>query len=251
MSENQKVSVIMPMYNSSNTIQRAASSVLQQDYQDLELLIIDDGSSDNSVTLANELCKKDKRVKVFQLEKNQGAAVARNKGIQNATGRYIAFLDSDDLWYSNKLSKQIDYINAHQIGFVCSAYHVVDANDKQVATFVPPDKASYRDLLRTCSVGCLTALYDTNVFGKTLMPVIKRRQDYALWLDLLRSGEFCYGIKEPLAAYKVGTASLSNNKFKAARYQWTVYREVEKLPLLNSCYYFVTYCVNGLLKYRN
>lgn len=245
------VSIVTPVFNASKSLKKTVTSVREQTFSDWELLLVDDYSQDNSSEIARDFAKQDSRIKVFQQTENKGAAAARNLAIENASGRYIAFLDSDDSWLPEKLERQLDYMERNKVGFVCSGYSVVNVEGKKVAEFMPPKTANYYDLLRTCSVGCLTAMYDTHVFGKVFMPLIKRRQDYGLWLELLRNGGECHGLQEALAHYSVGGGSLSQNKFKAAKYQWTVYRDVEKLSLLPACYYFVTYCVNGLLKYRN
>jgi len=245
------VSIVTPAFNASKSIAKTVASVQAQSYSDWEMIIVDDCSTDGTYQLALNLSQHDERIKVHQLKTNQGAAAARNLAIEQAKSRYIAFLDSDDRWLPKKLETQLGYMENNNAAFVCSGYDVVNVDGTKIAEFMPPKRASYYDLLRTCSVGCLTAMYDTQVFGKVMMPLIKRRQDYGLWLELLRKGGECHGIQEVLAQYSIGGGSLSQNKFKAARYQWYVYRQVEKLPLLRSCYYFVTYCVNGLLKYRN
>lgn len=245
------VSIITPAFNAREFIESAIESVKAQTVENWEMIIVDDCSQDDTFDFVTQLALHDSRIRVFSLSSNQGAAAARNLAIGKATGRFIAFLDSDDCWYPEKLETQLNYMQRTSASFVCSGYRVVNRDGAAIAEFMPPETATYHDLLRTCSVGCLTAIYDTEKFGKVLMPLIKRRQDYGLWLDLLRKGGECHGIQEILGEYRIGGSSLSNNKFKAAQYQWIVYREVEELSLIKSCYYFVNYCVNGLLKYRN
>lgn len=247
---NDLVSVIMPSYGSEKFISKSIDSVLLQTYDNWELIIIDDCSPDESNKIIKEYLSKDSRIKFVKLEKNSGVAVARNKGIEIAKGRFIAFLDSDDLWLPEKLEKQINFMKYHDLAFTYSSYMLIDETDKNIGEFIVKPKISYSSMLKTCSVGCLTAIYDSNKLKKVYMPLILKRQDYGTWLKILKNIKTTKGILEPLAIYRIRSNSLSSNKLKASVYQWKIYREVEKLDIFRSLYYFINYAINGFLKYR-
>lgn len=242
------VSIIMPSYNTGQFIKETISSVLAQDYLKWELIIVDDNSSDDSVAVIKSLLKEDARIQLIQNDTNLGAAVSRNLAIEKAQGRFIAFLDSDDLWSSNKLSKQITFMLDNNYCFTYAAYDKIDEEGNPIGHIDVPKKSSYKSLLRTCSIGCLTAIYDTLTLGKIYLPLIRKRQDYGLWLRILKKIDFAYGYEDTLAKYRVRTNSISSNKFSAANYQWKIYREVEKLSLVSSLYHMLTYTLNGIWK---
>ena len=242
------VSIITPSYNSSLLISNTIISVLAQTFQEWEMIIVDDCSSDNSIEVIQSFIDKDPRIKLIQLNDNSGAAVARNAAIEAAQGRYISFLDSDDAWLPNKLEKQIAFMQENSYPFTFAAYDQVNEFDEVFGHVGVPSKVSYSDLLKSCSIGCLTAIYDTEYFGKVYMPLIRKRQDLGLWLRLLKKTEYAYGLNETLGLYKVRPDSISANKKSAALYTWRLYRDVEKLNLLLASYYFSQYAVRGLLK---
>ncbi|XKE47247.1 glycosyltransferase [Halomonas organivorans] len=245
------VSVITPMHNASKFISTNIESVLTQTYSDWELIIIDDGSTDSSAEIAEAFSLQDSRIQLIRLEGNNGAAVARNRGIRLARGRYIAFLDSDDAWEPHKLESQLAFMKASEAALVFSAYRKVDEAGRELGVVGVPERAGYRDLLKTNYIGCLTAMYDTRRLGKVEMPLIRKRQDLALWLKILKlSGEPAWGQPEVLATYTVRAGSVSSNKQQAAAYQWRVYREVEALSLPACGYYFAQYALRGLLRSR-
>lgn len=244
------VSIITPSYNSSKFAAQTIESVLAQTYPHWEMIIVDDVSPDNSNTIIEEYVRKDSRIKLIKLERNSGPAVARNRGIEEATGRYIAFLDADDLWLPEKLEKQLVFLDQHNLAFTYSSYHLIDEEGAALGTFITKKSISYSGMLKTCSVGCLSAIYDTQKLGKVFMPNILKRQDYGLWLKILKEIQTTKGILEPLAIYRILKNSVSSNKFKAAQYQWKIYREVENLKLIKSSYYFIQYAINGILKYK-
>ncbi len=243
------VSVITPSYNSSRFIVEAIESVLAQNYKNLEMIIVDDCSTDNSEEIIENFVNKDERIKFIKMEKNSGPAIARNRAIKEAQGRYIAFLDSDDLWMSNKLEKQIEFMKEYNLAFTYSAYKLIDEENNDLGTFTPREELSYEDILKTNDIGCLTAIYDTQQLGKVYMPNILKRQDYGLWLRILKQIGKTKGILAPLAIYRLRKNSVSSNKLKSAFYQWKIYREIEKLDFFKSSYYFFHYAKNGLLKY--
>ena len=245
------VSIITPAHNAESSIRHCVSSVLRQGFQDWELIVIDDASTDATGDLAQDHASRDARVRLISLATNGGAAVARNAGIRQARGRYIAFLDSDDAWDSHKLESQLAFMQAREAALVFSAYRKVDDAGRELGVVGVPERAGYRDLLKTNYIGCLTAMYDTQRLGKVEMPLIRKRQDLALWLKIIKlTGEPAWGQPEVLATYMVRRGSVSADKQSAAAYQWRVYREVEALSLPISGYYFAQYAVRGLLRSR-
>lgn len=241
------ISIITPLYNASRFIEQTIRSVISQSYTNWEMIIVDDCSDDGSYEIAQSWAEQDPRVKVFRLPGNSGPAIARNKAIEMAQGRYIAFLDSDDLWMPQKLEKQLMFIRKNDLAFTYTSYGRISEQDRNIGTTHAPVSVQYEDLLKTCPIGCLTVMYDSHALGKQFMPIINKRQDYALWLKLLKITDRAYGLNEVLAEYRVRTESVSSNKFHAASYQWLVYREFEKLPLLKSIYVFSYYAAYGVL----
>jgi glycosyltransferase involved in cell wall biosynthesis len=244
------VSIITPSHNADTFISHCIESVLAQSFKDWEMIIVDDLSTDNSVSIINSYVQKDKRIKLIQLEKNSGPAIARNRAIEEAKGNYIAFLDADDLWIPEKLEKQLIFMREHNLAFTYSSYHVINEDGEHLTTFQTKEQVTYNSLLKTCSIGCLTAIYDVEKLGKIYMPNMKKRQDYALWLDIFKRIDHAKGLMEPLAYYRVGQTSVSSNKFTAATWQWKIYRDIEKLNLFKSIYFFIHYIYYGLKKYR-
>jgi len=242
------LTVVTPSYNVSTFIIKTINSVISQENVDWELIIVDDCSTDNSVEIINSFVEQDSRIKLIQLSENSGAAVARNTAIEAAQGRYIAFLDSDDIWLSNKLEQQINYMQSNEIAFSYSAYEKIDEVGRVIGNVGVPDKLGYTDLLKVCSVGCLTAIYDTRMLGKVYMPLIRKRQDLGLWLRILKKIPYAYATPGVLAQYRVRDDSISANKKVAAQYTWKLYREVEGLNFLRASYYFTHYAVNGVLR---
>lgn len=245
-----EVSIIMPTYNSSAYIDQTIRSVLDQSFPKWELIIVDDGSQDETPGILAEYSSRNGRIKTIFNKQNMGPALSRNAGIRESTGRYITFLDSDDFWEKDFLSEMYRFIVQNNYVFVFSSYNRVNENGEFIDTFNVPFKVSYKSLLKTCPISCLTAIYDSEKIGKLYMPDIKKRQDYALWLDILKLVDFAYGYQKPLASYRIRKGSVSNNKFRVVKYQWSIYRDHEKLSVLVSLYYLVNYAVFGLLKYR-
>jgi glycosyltransferase involved in cell wall biosynthesis len=249
--KNDLVSIITANYNCENFIDDTIKSVLKQTYKNWEMIIVDDLSTDNSIKIIENYIKEDNRIKLIKLKENSGAAVARNRAIEEAKGRYIAFLDSDDLWEKTKLEKQLAFMQENSYDFTYTNYNLVDeSNSRYGNTFKAKKESSYHDLLKTCSIGCLTVIYDTENLGKVTMPLILKRQDYGLWLKILKKIDKAYCLDESLAVYRTRQNSISSNKLKASQYQWKIYREVEKLNIFRSIYYFLYYAYNGLKKYK-
>lgn len=242
------VSIITPLYNSSEFLEQTIQSVVSQTYQSWEMIMVDDCSTDNSLEIAQRYAAKDKRIKIIRLDHNSGPAVARNRAIEAAAGRYIAFLDSDDQWVSHKLETQVNFMRARDIAFSYTAYEKLNECGELVGIIGVPSKVSYHDLLKVCSIGCLTAMYDTHKIGKVYMPLIRKRQDLGLWLRILKTEQYAYGIQEVLARYQMRSNSISANKRSAAQYTWRLYRDIEKLNFFIASYYFMHYAVNGVLR---
>ncbi|MBU2971764.1 glycosyltransferase [Pseudoalteromonas sp. C2R02] len=243
---NNLVSVIMPTYNSSKTLFASVQSVLSQIYTDWELLIVDDCSSDNTWNLIQELADSDSRIKVFQNESNLGAGGSRNKAIEQAKGRYIAFLDSDDKWCEHKLEKQITFMKENKVAFSYTGYQKFNSEGLQ-GKVIPPEFATYKKLLVSNYIGCLTVIYDKFILGKHYMPLIRKRQDFGLWLKLLKQCGNAQGIPEILAYYSVDTG-MTQNKFNILKWQWIFYRNELNLSFIKTAYIFPIYAYKGIFK---
>lgn len=242
------VTIVTPSYNAEKYLSHTLDSILGQTFKNWELLVVDDCSPDNANKLIESYALKDSRIKLIKLTENSGAAVARNKAIELALGRYIAFLDSDDRWLPEKLEKQLSFMQNNDVAFSYTAYEKLDEKGDPAGTVGVPDRVGYTDLLKVCSIGCLTAMYDTKALGKAYMPLIRKRQDLGLWLRLLKQTPYAYGMNEVLAQYQLRSDSISANKLSAAQYTWRLYRDVEKLNLAKAIYYFVHYAINGVLR---
>ena len=247
--QDQKVSVLMPVYNAATTMEQSVASVLAQAHCNWELLIVDDASQDGSNAVAQSLAETDSRIKIHTLPHNQGAAAARNHGLAQASGRYIAFLDADDLWHPEKLSRQLAFMDARKAAISFTRYLRMAENGAQTEDVRAQSILSYGQLLQRNVMGCLTVIYDTQLLGKVPMPDLTRQQDYALWLKLVKAAGGADGLDEALAIYRIGRGTLSSNKAGAARDIWRIYREEEGLGLVSSAWYFAHYAFYGL-RYR-
>lgn len=226
MNDYGLVSIITPCYNSADYIGQMIESVLRQTYTHWELLITDDCSTDESVSIVRSYAEKDNRVKLFQLEKNSGAGVARNKSIEMAEGRFIAFLDSDDRWMAEKLEKQLAFMQEQDCALSYTAYLLCDDENRQKGIIVGRKKETFFSMLCDDGIGCLTAIYDTEKVGKVFMPQLRKRQDWGLWLTIMKRCRVAYGLKEPLAIYRLRSGSISHNKRSLVRFNIAVYRVV-------------------------
>jgi teichuronic acid biosynthesis glycosyltransferase TuaG len=247
---NQKdlVSIITPSYNSARFVQDTLNSVLNQSYQNWEMIIVDDVSSDDSIEVIKKFTEKDNRIKLIQLENNSGAAVARNKAIEMAKGKYIAFLDSDDLWKPEKLEKQIQFMKDNNSLLSYSNYTLIDEEGKDLNIIKKPiSKITYKEQLKENQIGCLTAIYDQEKLGKIYMPLIRKRQDYGLWLNILKKIEHADKIDEVLAIYRIRKSSISSNKIEMLKYNFDLFNKHQKLSKLKSFYYL---CWNIYRKIR-
>lgn len=235
------VSVVMPAYNCEKYISDAVDSVIDQTVSDWEIQIVDDCSTDNTYETLKPYLESNNRIYYYCLKKNSGPQVARTEAIRRAQGKYIAFLDSDDIWDPQKLEKQVDFMECNKINFSCTAFEQMDECGKKKNTaFFPPPKCDYKKMLQLSNpIGNTTVMYNQEVLGKYEVPNIKKRNDFALWLKILRDAEYCYGLQEILAFYRVRSNSVSSNKLAQAKYHWQLYYNVEKLGVLRSLYYML------------
>lgn len=244
-----KVSIILPTFNSEKFIFHTIKSVINQTYQVWELIIIDDNSTDNSVDIILSFMELDNRIMLFRNEKNLGAAFSRNLGINNSSGRFIAFIDSDDIWYSNKLEIQIDFMIRNNYPISFTEYSLIDESGKSLnKTIKTVIKIDYKGYLKNTIIGMSTSMIDSTITGSFQFINIRTRQDTYLWISLLKRGIIAYGIDIPLVEYRVRANSISANKIKAAQRVWHIYYKIEKLGLFNSIYYFVLYGYNAIKK---
>jgi teichuronic acid biosynthesis glycosyltransferase TuaG len=244
------ISVVVPTYNAESFVSAAIQSVLDQTFKNLELVIIDDASADGTPGLVAGLASKDARIVFERFSVNQGSAAARNRAMALSHGRYVAFLDSDDLWEPNKLERQMAFMEAQGAGFCYTGYRVISREGEELDVISSiPSRLGYSDYLKNTVIGCSTVMLDRERVGDVRFPDIRTRQDFALWLSLLRAGHTAYGLDEILTSYRINPNSISRNKRKAAMQVWHVMRRNERLPLLKATWYFGNYAVRGLLKH--
>lgn len=239
----------MPSYNSEEFIEESIKSVINQEYKNWELIISDDNSTDKTIQIVESIQATDLRIKFLKSKKNRGPAVARNSAIKRAKGRYIAFLDSDDLWSKDKLSKQIKFMKDENVALCYGRYNSIDEQGN-VLNKAPrlPSKIDYNSLLCNQVIGCLTAVYDSNLCGKVYMPLIKKRQDFGLWLKLLKKVGYAHCCDSVIGTYRVRKNSVSSNKFVAVYYTWKLFTEVEHLSPIKAGYCIVAYVLQKIIR---
>ncbi|HDR7367087.1 glycosyltransferase family 2 protein [Bacillus toyonensis] len=247
---NTMISIIIPTYNAERFILNTINSVKTQTYKNWEIIIIDDCSSDKTLQIVKEQQAIDKRIRIIKLKNNSGAAIARNTGINSSKGKYVAFLDSDDLWLPEKLEKQLAFMQENDIAFSFTSYQIINQDGTPTDKFVHvPEKINYNGLLKNTIIGCLTVMIDVEKLGKIQMPNIRTRQDTATWLKILKQGHYAYGLDEVLSKYRKVENSISSKKFKMAKMNWKLYREIEGLSIPRSAWCFVNYSLNGIIKH--
>ncbi|MFJ7856142.1 glycosyltransferase family 2 protein, partial [Peribacillus frigoritolerans] len=225
---NDLISIITPTYNSGKFIVETIDSVIKQTYQNWEMIIVDDCSNDNTKELVGKYTEQDNRIKYHLLEKNSGAAIARNKAMELASGTYIAFLDSDDLWNEDKLERQLSFMKDNNYYFTCTAYEQVDEEGKPLnKTINTKIKTNYNGVLLNCPVGNSTVMYNVKKLGKFMVPNIRKRNDDALWLQILKKEKYIYGMHDVLMKYRLRRNSISSNKVELIKYHWYLYRKIE------------------------
>lgn len=238
------VSVITPTYNAELFISATIDSVRAQTYSNWELVIVDDASKDTTVDILKKYAAADDRIKFSILETNSGAAIARNTAIENASGSYIAFLDADDLWMPEKLSKQITFMQEKDIQVCFSSFELMDEAGKSLGKMVKAlPKVDFSKMLKSNYVGNLTGIYNAETLGKVYMPNIRKRQDWALWLTLIKKVGYAYSIEEPLAKYRLRENSISSNKLNLLKYNYTIYRKALKFGAFKSSLYLIRFLI--------
>ena len=235
----------MPAYNSGRFIEQSIRSVLSQTYTDWELLIVDDCSTDDTTSIVASF--KDKRIHYQRNEHNMGAALSRNKAIQAAKGKYIAFLDADDKWLPTKLEKQVGFMQNNNIPMSYTAYYVQHPTHTDYCIHQCPTTQNYYQLTKWNRIGCLTVMYDREQIGTIQIPHIDKRNDYALWLTILRKGYTAHGIQEPLAIYRSHNGVSKGNKLAFLKYHYQMFHHIlgynscmaGVLTIRNSIFYFI------------
>ena len=246
------VSIITPCYNGAKYISETIESVLSQTYKDYEMIIVNDGSKDNSEEIINEYLKKDSRIKYIK-QANAGAAAARNNGIRNAEGQYIALLDADDVWHNDFLEKQIKFLKDNNAVVVCSAYERMDENSNTIGKITKPKKIiTSKDMHRLNHIGCLTGLYDCKKYGKVYLreELGSIRDDYAYWIDIVEKENKAYGNQEALARYRVLSNSTTGNKKKLIKKQYIFYRTYLKQNPIVALKNLLVWGIRGLIVFR-
>ncbi len=244
------VSVVTPAYQSGRFIGATIGSVIAQTFPDWEMVIVDDCSRDDTGAIAAEFARRDARVRFVRNEANRGPGPTRNEALRRARGRWVAFLDADDLWDAEKLERQVAFMQRGGHAFSYTGYRVLSEDGRLVGAVrhLPP-RQGYRDMLKDTSVGCLTVMLDRARVGAVEFPPYRRNQDNALWLKILRGGIVAHGLPDTLASYRLVGTSNTSNKLRAARAVWDVYRDQERLPLVPATWYFANYAWRGFRKH--
>lgn len=248
MSSAPLVSIITPARNAARTIVETIDSVTAQSWQAWEMLVIDDASSDETRAIVAHQANQEPRIHLLPLARQGGAAQARNAGLAAARGRFVAFLDADDLWMPGKLTRQLDFMQSGGYALSCTAFRRIPSEGGQPGRLIQvPDRLTYEGLLKNTAIASVTAMVDRDQTGAISFPEVNH-EDYALWLSLLKRGLAAGGLNEDLARYRFARDSLSGNKLRSALWVWQVYREVEQLGLLKSSWCLANYGLNALRK---
>lgn len=246
-----KVSVITPAYNATPYLEETVKSVQAQTFVDWEMIIVDDCSKDETYSLARRLAETDDRIKVFQNEKNSGVAATRNKALDAATGEYIAFLDSDDLWLPKKLDKQVAFMEKGQYVLTYTNYQKFDSEtgERKDKIIRAPAKMTAKRIYGDTSIGCLTVMVNRKLSGPFHMPQLSHTEDNITWQEILARGYTAYRLDDVLSLYRAGNTSLTSGKKSAAKQQWSTYRDYYKFSVLKSAYYFTQYAFRAVKKH--
>ncbi|WP_128926870.1 glycosyltransferase family 2 protein [Bradyrhizobium guangxiense] len=244
------VSIITPSWNVERFIEETVASVQAQTFGDWELLIADDCSTDRTPAIVAEIGARDPRVKLIRMPKNGGPALARQAAIDKAEGRYLAFLDSDDLWLPTKLEHQLAFARDKRAALSYTAFRRIDEANTMAGRLIEvPAELSYDQLLKNTSIATLTALVDREISGPVAM-TNEGYDDFCLWLSILRRGHIAHGLNEDLARYRVRGSSVSSRPVRSAKWVWNIYRNIEQLPLLKSAWCFGHWGARAWLKRR-
>lgn len=251
LNEKTLVSIIMPAYNAEKTIGAAIESVLSQTYQNFELIVVNDFSTDSTANIVKNFIKKESRIRLLSHKYNQGVSLTRKHGVEAATGDWIAFLDSDDAWQPQKLAKQValQQETNGQLFFTGSAF--MNANGDRIDWVLHvPRTISYRQLLKQNLISNSSVLIKKDAYLRCALIGDDMHEDFACWLCFLHEGNVAYGIDEPLLIYRLSAKSKSGNKFKAAKMNWNTYKAIG-LNFVQKIYYMSWYIFKGLMKYKN
>jgi teichuronic acid biosynthesis glycosyltransferase TuaG len=247
---NETVSAIIPVYNASRYVGGAIESALRQTYGSMEVVVVDDCSTDGSREIISWYASKDDRVVCHLQERNQGVAVARNVGLDVASGRYVAFLDSDDIWRPEKIARQVELMRSTGAGICFTAIEIVDEENRLIkGKRHVKARIGYRFLLRNTMIATSSVMVDRNIVGRFHMPLARSGQDYATWLLLMRSGLDAYGIDEPLVRYRRIARSLSANKWDSVKQVWRIQTEQEGISRLNAAINVLFFAYNAFKKH--
>ncbi|MBO5975889.1 MAG: glycosyltransferase [Oscillospiraceae bacterium] len=245
------VSVIMPAYNASQYIAKSISSVQAQTFTNWELIVVDDYSSDNTVEIVNGFLRDDSRIRLYRNAQNMGVAKSRNRALEQCQGDYVAFLDSDDIWYSDKIELQLQCFSQTNAELVYTSYAIVDSDGiKLCSDFIVPRNASFSDLLKQNVCNSSTVMISRNIAVSNRFIEDYYHEDYIYWINLAKSGCKIIGIQKVLADYVIHKDSKSANKFNSAKKRWQIYRKYLGLSLVKSSWYFAHYAFAGLKKYK-
>jgi teichuronic acid biosynthesis glycosyltransferase TuaG len=245
---SELVSIITPTYNAEKFIRKTLESVQNQSYQNWEMILVDDASTDETVKIISDFAKTDNRIKLFQLPKNSGNGFARNVALEKATGKYIAYLDADDLWFPMKLEKQIQFLKENNLPFTFSFYDSIDEEGNNLNRRVEaPLNLTYHQLFFCNYVGNLTAIYDVDYFGKIVIEATQKRQDWRLWLTILKQIKETKPVPEPLAFYRIRKDSISSSKFKLIKHNFGVYRDFHGFNFVNSVLLMIRFLFTQLV----
>lgn len=239
------VSIITPAYNAEKTISETINSVLKQSYENWEMIIIDDASKDSTVSVVEGYT--DPRIKLIKSKENMGPAMAWNQGFKIMKGRYLAFVDADDVWEPDKLKDQISFMMDNQYSFTFTAYDWIDENSKPLNKVVHARKKhTYKSCLKDTDMGNSTVILDRSVIEIPQLPNVRYNNDGTLRFPIMKSGHNAYGIDKVYTHYRIMTNSVSRNKIKAAKNLWRIYADVLKIPIIPRCYYFAWYAFNAI-----
>ncbi len=249
MHDNPLVSVIMPCYNAEGFISESIESVFAQSYNNWELVITDDCSSDRTPEIVRAYCEKDSRINFAIAEQHSGIAGTRNHCLKRAKGRFVAFLDNDDIYYPHKIEKQVNFMLENGYAFSYASYELMNENGSMKGKVIKTNGIiDYDKYLRNTIIGSGTIMLDREKTGMLRMPNNATSDDMALWCKILKDGHCAYPINDILLKYRIRSHSASSNKLKAARDVWLVYRKQEKLPLSKALIYFLSYAFHAVKK---
>ena len=246
------VSIVVPVYKAEKVIDKTIRSVLSQTFTDWELLLVDDCSPDKSAEIIKAYAEKDNRIHYFKLENNSGAAVARTRGIAEANGKYLAFLDADDYWLPEKLEKQVAFMEQGDYAFSCTDYACMTEQGELTGKVIKcKKKCSYSTCVWINPIGNSTVMLNLEKIGKVTVPDIRKRNDFALWLKILREKtDFAYGLQETLTYYRIASNSISSNKFGLIKYQYKLFRDVEHFSTVHAAFQTAMWCVIKVLRIK-